>query len=158
MMNSTVSEETRQSMTELNDLISEVDDVAQRKFIIVMRTISAELLQTTTDNRKAIEIIGAKMDKHLENYRVQSAELLTWKNQGLGMWKVLSIVFVAAQGLLGYGFNYVVDKANTMEQSIAELRTEVKATKLDISALTNSMHTIKDTVATTPDTKPRQRR
>ena len=146
-------------LKDLDELTVTIEDASQREFVILMRTLVSDVIQVSNDNSKAIAEMGRRMKDHIEAYSKQTEEIKQWKNQGLGMWKVAGWVFLALQGVVGVGVNYLSNRATALEQTLAEIRQSITTSNATVTRLETEVRAMRETSPPdTVDAKPRKRR
>ena len=155
-MTNELNEALKSPMADLDRLIKESGDPNMRAFILAMRAVTTELIQSAAENTKAIEDVGAKIDAHLKIYQAQSQEIQSWKNQGLGMWKILGYAMVLVQALVVWGGNFILEEAQQVRLDIATLKKDSETAASNTHQLARELEAIKPKYRV--GTPPRDRR
>lgn len=118
------TENTRRASDKRQDdierLIAIEDDPKQRVLMIVLQSINRSLIANTISTQNTqIEVEQHRKDfvVHLTNFERHTMNEEAIMQRGRGIWTVLSIVLLLAQGVVAYGWNAFRDEIDTMKSA-----------------------------------------
>ena len=129
------------SVNDLNTYLADESDPKLRALASLVYTVAKANADTARETTKAIVSMSGQLETHLEAFEKHTAEELENSAKSRGMRKLLTVLGICGNLVLGVMINAIIKDYNAMNQTIVTLKSELATTRETIDAINDRLDT-----------------
>ena len=129
------------SVNDLNTYLADESDPKLRALASLVYTVAKANADTARETTKAIVSMSGQLETHLEAFEKHTAEELENSAKSRGMRKMLTVIGICVNIVLGVMINAIIKDYNAMNQTIVTLKSELATTRETIDAINDRLDT-----------------